>query len=66
LAARAELLHGSNLDAAIVAVERRRRDEQPAFAISSAFGRGSRPPLPPPSSPPKIRIHLLQGGARPV
>jgi hypothetical protein len=44
-AARAGLLHGSNLDAAIVAVEHGRRDEQRAFAIASAFGRGSRPPL---------------------
>jgi hypothetical protein len=44
-AARAALLHGSNLDSAIVAVARWRRDEQRAFAIASAFGRGSRLPL---------------------
>ncbi len=44
-AARAALLHGSNLDGAIVAVERWRRDEQRAFAIANAFGRGSRLPL---------------------
>jgi hypothetical protein len=43
--ARAALLHGSNLDTAIVAIARWRRDEQRAFAIASAFGRGSRLPL---------------------
>jgi hypothetical protein len=40
--ARASLLHSRSLDAAIVTVERWRRDEQRAFAIASAFGRGSR------------------------
>lgn len=45
LAARAALLHGRGLDAAIVTVERWRRDEQRAFAIASAFGRGSCLPL---------------------
>jgi hypothetical protein len=44
-AARAALLHGSNLDSAIAAIVRWRRDEQRAFAIASAFGRGSRLPL---------------------
>jgi len=44
-AARAGLLHGRGLDAAIVTIERWRRDEQRAFAIASAFGRGSRLPL---------------------
>jgi len=44
-AARAALLHGRGLDIAIVTVERWRRDEQRAFAIASAFGRGSRLPL---------------------
>ena len=44
-AARADLLHGRSLDAAIVTTERWRRDEQRAFAIASAFGRGSRLPL---------------------
>jgi hypothetical protein len=44
-AARAALLHGRGLDAAIVTIERWRRNEQRAFAIASAFGRGSRLPL---------------------
>jgi hypothetical protein len=44
-AARAAMLHGSNLDAALFAIARWRRDEQRAFAIASAFGRGSRLPL---------------------
>jgi hypothetical protein len=44
-AARAALLHGHDLDAAVIAIERWRRDEQRAFAIASAFGRGSRLPL---------------------
>jgi hypothetical protein len=44
-AARAGLLHGRSLDAAIVTIEHWRRDEQRAFAIASAFGRGSRLPL---------------------
>jgi hypothetical protein len=44
-AARAALLHGRPLDAAIVTIERWRRDEQRAFAIASAFGRGGRLPL---------------------
>jgi pyruvate-formate lyase-activating enzyme len=44
-AARAALLRGCNLEAAIVAIERWRRDEQRVFAIASAFGRGSRLPL---------------------
>jgi hypothetical protein len=44
-AARAALLHGTNVDAAIAAIARWRRDEQRAFAITSAFGRGSRLPL---------------------
>ena len=44
-AARAALLHGGNLDAGIATIERWRRDEQRAFAIASAFGRGSRLPL---------------------
>lgn len=39
--ARAELLHGCGLDAAIARVERWRRDEQKAFAIARALGRGS-------------------------
>jgi FAD/FMN-containing dehydrogenase len=43
--ARAALLSGSNLEAAVVRVEQWRRDEQRAFAIASAFGRGSRLPL---------------------
>ena len=41
-AARAGLLRGRSLDTAIVTIERWRRDEQRAFAIASAFGRGSR------------------------
>jgi hypothetical protein len=44
-AARAGLLRGGSLAAAIVTIERWRRDEQRAFAIASAFGRGSRLPL---------------------
>jgi hypothetical protein len=44
-AARAGLLRGRSLDAAVVTIERWRRDEQRAFAIASAFGRGSRLPL---------------------
>jgi hypothetical protein len=40
--ARAAMLRGRNLDAAIVIVERWWRDERRAFAIASAFGRGSR------------------------
>jgi hypothetical protein len=40
--ARAELLRGCSLDAAIVTVERWWRDEQKAFQIASVFGRGSR------------------------
>jgi hypothetical protein len=39
--ARAALLRTCDLDAAIVTIERWRRDEQRAFAIASAFGRGS-------------------------
>jgi hypothetical protein len=44
-AARAALLHDRSLDAAIVTIERWRRDEQRVFAIANAFGRGSRLPL---------------------
>ncbi len=44
-AARAAMLHGSNLDAALFAIARWRHDEHRAFAIASAFGRGSRLPL---------------------
>jgi hypothetical protein len=40
--ARAALLRTCDLDAAIVTIDRWRRDEQRAFAIASAFGRGSR------------------------
>jgi hypothetical protein len=40
--ARAAMLRGRSLDAAIVTFERWQRDEQRAFAIASAFGRGSR------------------------
>jgi hypothetical protein len=40
--ARAALLRTCDLDAAIVTIERWRRDEQRAFALASAFGRGSR------------------------
>jgi ATP phosphoribosyltransferase regulatory subunit HisZ len=39
--ARAALLSGRSLDAAIAAVERWRRDERKAFQIASALGRGS-------------------------
>ena len=39
---RAPPLRSRNLDAAIVLVERWRRDERKAFQIASAFGRGSR------------------------
>jgi len=39
---RAEMLSGRGLDAAIVGVERRWRDEHKAFAIASAFGPGTR------------------------
>jgi hypothetical protein len=42
---RAALLRGHSLDAAIATIERCQRDEQRAFAIASAFGRGSRLPL---------------------
>jgi hypothetical protein len=41
-AARTALLRSQNLEAAIVSVERWRRDEQRAFAIANAFGRGNR------------------------
>jgi len=41
-AARAALVCGHNLDGAIILVERWWRDERKAFAIASAFGRGSR------------------------
>jgi hypothetical protein len=44
-AARAELLHGRSLDAAIALVERWWRDERRAFLIASALGRGVRLPL---------------------
>ena len=40
--ARAEMLSGRSLDAAIVLVERWWRDERRAFQIASAFGCGSR------------------------
>jgi hypothetical protein len=40
--ARVAMLYGRDLDAAIVAVERWWRDARAAFAIASAFGRGSR------------------------
>jgi hypothetical protein len=40
--ARAELLMGRSLDAAIALVERWWRDERKAFQIASALGRGSR------------------------
>jgi hypothetical protein len=40
--ARVAMLRGRSLDAAIITVERWWRDEQRAFAIASAFGRGSR------------------------
>lgn len=39
--ARAELLRGNNLDAAIAMVERSWRAERKAFQIASAFGRGN-------------------------
>jgi hypothetical protein len=39
--ARAAVLAGSSLDASIIAVEHWWRDEQKAFAIASALGRGS-------------------------
>jgi hypothetical protein len=39
---RAQALRGRSLDAAIALVERCWRDERRAFAIASAFGRGSR------------------------
>jgi hypothetical protein len=41
-AARTALLRGQALEAAIVTIERWRRDEQRVFAIANAFGRGSR------------------------
>jgi hypothetical protein len=41
-AGRAALLRGHDLEAALVVIDRWRRDEQRAFAIASAFGRGSR------------------------
>lgn len=40
--ARAEWLRGRSLDAAIVLVERARREERKAFQIAAALGRGSR------------------------
>ena len=40
--ARAELLYGLSLDAAIATVERWRRDERKAFQVASALGRGNR------------------------
>jgi len=40
--ARAAMLRGRDLDTAIVIVERWWRNERQAFAIASAFGRGSR------------------------
>jgi hypothetical protein len=40
--ARAELLTGRSLDAAIAAVERWWRDERKAFLIAAALGRGNR------------------------
>lgn len=40
--ARAERLHGYDLDGAIIAVERWRRDERKAFQIASALGCGDR------------------------
>jgi hypothetical protein len=40
--ARAALLHGRNLDAAIATVERWWRDERKAFQIASALGGGTR------------------------
>jgi hypothetical protein len=44
-AARAELLQGRSLDAAIALLERWWRDERRAFLIASALGRGVRLPL---------------------
>jgi hypothetical protein len=44
-AARAELLAGRSLDAAIALVERWWRDERRAFSIARALGRGVRLPL---------------------
>lgn len=44
-AARAQLLQGRSLDAAIALVERWWRDERRAFLIASALGRGVRLPL---------------------
>ncbi len=44
-AARAELLQGRSLDAAIARVERWWRDERRAFLIARALGRGVRLPL---------------------
>lgn len=44
-AARAEVLQGRSLDAAIALVERWWRDERRAFLIASALGRGVRLPL---------------------
>jgi hypothetical protein len=43
--ARAALLHGRDLDAAIATVERWWRDERKAFQIASALGGGTRLPL---------------------
>ena len=40
--ARVAMLYGRDLDASIVTVERWWRDARAAFAIASAFGRGSR------------------------
>jgi hypothetical protein len=40
--ARAELLQGHSLDAAVALVERWWRDERKAFQIASALGRGNR------------------------
>ena len=40
--ARADLLYGSSLDAAIATVERWRRAECKAFQVASALGRGNR------------------------
>jgi len=40
--ARAERRHGTNLDAAVAAVERWWRDERKAFQIASALGYGNR------------------------
>jgi hypothetical protein len=43
--ARAALLHGRDLDAAIATVQRWWRDERKAFQIASALGGGTRLPL---------------------